>query len=541
MSGKQDNPFDGNNDFCLYQNYSKLQILAQKPYDLTQPNAITPKRIADYYAENLGYRLLYATERVNEEILKALEDLAREARVIEKMQAMQNGEIVNKIEGYPSENRKALHTAVRDLFDHPNPAPAAKEAAALAKAEVDKLRSFLEKNDKTNRYTDLVTVGIGGSDLGPRANYLALEHLKKENRNIHFITNVDPDDAAKTLEGVNLKKAVVVIVSKSGSTLETATNEALVVEKMKKEGLDPKEHLIAVTTPGSPMDKKDKYLEVFYMWDWIGGRYSATSMAGGVLLAFAYGMDIFMEFLKGAHDMDRAVLKFDMKTNLPLVAALLGIWNHNFLGYPTLAIIPYAQPLLRFPAHIQQLAMESNGKRIDRKGQPVTFQTCPIIWGEPGTNGQHSFFQLIHQGTGKVPLCFIGYEENEYGFDLVFRDTNSREKLLANLFAQALALAMGEKSDNPNQVFPGNRPSHILLAKKLTPHSLGALLAFFEHMVDFQGFIWNINSFDQEGVQLGKTLATKITNRFALRNKRMSSAPEFPLADALLDHLSKLK
>jgi len=541
MTANTQATFPGKNNFMQFASFAKLKKLAENPVDLTRSGAITPERLSKYFAENLGYRLLYGTERVNDEILTALEDLAREANVIEKMKKMQNGEIVNKIDNYPSENRKALHTATRDLFDSPNPSPAAAEGAQVARAEIEKLRTFLEKNDKTNRYTELVTVGIGGSDLGPRAHYMALEHLKKPNRKIHFITNVDPDDAAKTLGEVDLKNALVIVVSKSGGTLETATNEALVVAKMKEQGIDPKEHLVAVTTPGSLMDKKDKYLEVFYMWDWIGGRYSTTSMAGGVLLSFAFGVDIFMELLKGAHEMDKQALKLDFKTNLPLMAALLGIWNHNFLGYPTLAVIPYAQPLLRFPAHIQQLDMESNGKRIDRQGNAVNFQTGPIIWGEPGTNGQHSFFQLIHQSTATIPLCFIGYLENQYGEDHEFKETTSREKLIANLFAQSLALAMGQKSDNPNQTFPGNRPSHMMLGRVLTPYSLGVLLAFFEHMVVFQGFIWNINSFDQEGVQLGKTLANKIIARIAYRKKRVKEAAEFPLADVLLDHIEKLK
>jgi len=273
------------------------------------------------------------------------------------------------------------------------------------------------------------------------------------------------------------------------------------------------------------------------MWDWVGGRFSTSSMAGGVMLAFAFGFEVFWEFLQGANAMDKAALADDLHQNIPLLAALLAIWNHNFLNYPTLSLVSYAQPLSRYPAHIQQVEMESNGKRIDRHGQTVDFHTGSIIWGEPGTNAQHSFFQLIHQGTAIVPLEFVGFAEGQCGEDLTFQDTTSHEKLLSNLFAQAIALAQGQNSDNPNKVFPGNRPSHILLGKQLTPFALGALLSFYEHKVAFQGFIWDINSFDQEGVQLGKVLASKIIDRFAARNEGSADRNAYPLGDAFLKHL----
>jgi glucose-6-phosphate isomerase len=228
--------------------------------------------------------------------------------------------------------------------------------------------------------------------------------------------------------------------------------------------------------------------------------------------------------------MDKSVFTYEIRRNLPLLTALLSIWNHNFLGYPTYALIPYSQALARFPAHIQQVEMESNGKRISRDGEPMDFQTGPIIWGEPGTNAQHSFFQWLHQGTSIAPLEFIGFERSQYEADFEFQGTTSQEKLLSNLFAQALALAVGEKNENPDKVFPGNRPSHILLGERLTPFVLGSLLALFEHKVVFEGFIWGINSFDQEGVQLGKTLA----NRFL---KYFSGKQKFPLGEAFIKYL----
>lgn len=236
--------------------------------------------------------------------------------------------------------------------------------------------------------------------------------------------------------------------------------------------------------------------------------------------------------------MDKVALRSDPKSNLPLISALLGIWNRNFLGLPTVAIIPYSQALIRFPAHLQQLDMESNGKRIDKKGGPVDFDTGPIIWGEPGTNGQHSFYQLIHQGTTTVPVEFLGFKENQRHDDVLFKGTSCQEKLLSNLFAQSIALAIGQKSDNPNKFFPGNRPNRILFANRVDPYTVGAILSYYEHKVAFQGFIWGINSFDQEGVQLGKVLAMKMIDLFAA--KRAGKAPDakaFPLGLAYLTQI----
>ena len=251
------------------------------------------------------------------------------------------------------------------------------------------------------------------------------------------------------------------------------------------------------------------------------------------MLGFCLGFEGFKEILRGAHAMDLHALKTPTPFNLPLLSALLGIWNHNFLHLPTVAIIPYSQALLRFPAHLQQLDMESNGKRIDKQGRTCSFSTGPVVWGEPGTNGQHSFYQLIHQGTDTVPIEFIGFKKSQDPNDLEIQGTLSQEKLLSNLFAQSIALAVGKKSENPNEYFPGNRPNRILLAERLDPFTLGALLAYYEHKVAFQGFIWNINSFDQEGVQLGKILADKMLSLFsAARQDKPTDA--FPLGEAYL-------
>ncbi|MCC6127702.1 MAG: glucose-6-phosphate isomerase, partial [Chlamydiae bacterium] len=384
----------------------------------------------------------------------------------------------------------------------------------------------------------LLLIGIGGSDLGPRALCMALQAFHKKGRRVHFISNVDPDDANGVLLSVDPKKTLVVVVSKSGTTLETKTNEAFVRERFKEAKVDPKKHFVAVTGEKSPMDDPSRYLASFYIWDFVGGRYSATSMVGAVMLGFALGFSELMRLLQGAHDMDVHARSFGIGENLPLFSALLGIWNRNFLHLPTVAIIPYSQALIRFPAHLQQLDMESNGKSINREGKFCSYSTGPVIWGEPGTNGQHSFYQLIHQGTDIIPLEFIGFRESQYGRDLEIEKTTSQEKLLSNLLAQSIALAIGQKNANPNKVFPGNRPNRVLLSDRLDAYQLGALLSYYEHKVAFQGFIWNINSFDQEGVQLGKVLATKILELFAAQ-KGEEKAPNFPLGESLVRFVVK--
>lgn len=525
--------------FRQYKSAQVLKALAATPYDLTKSGALSPERLERYAAAAGDFKLLYGTQRVNDDVLLALKELSGEAHVIEKMAAMQNGEIMNRIEGADSENRAVLHTAMRDFFAHPSTGKEAVAAAKAAKAECDKLKAFLATIDKGGQFTDLIQIGIGGSDLGPRALYMALKAYQKPGRRVHFISNVDPDDAEAVLREVDPKKTLVVIVSKSGSTLETLTNEELVRRRFKEAGCNPKEHCISVTGQGSPMDNPSNYLASFYIWDYVGGRYSATSMVGGVMLAFALGFDEYMNILKGAHEMDRIALESDVHQNLPLLAALLGIWNRNFLHHPTLAILPYSQALVRFTAHLQQCDMESNGKHIDKNGHSVDFDTGPIIWGEPGTNGQHSFFQLIHQGTNVIPIEFIGFKEGQYHEDMVIKGTLSQDKLLANLFAQAIALAKGQTSSNPNKVFQGNRPSSILLGRRLDAFTMGSLLSFYEHKIAFEGFCWNINSFDQEGVQLGKTLATHILDIISAKHQGKRAA-SFPEAESYLRHLDSI-
>jgi glucose-6-phosphate isomerase len=497
--------------------YRKLLKFAEHPINLTEDGVLSAKRIHQMRAQACGYNLLYGTERVTEEVMLALSSLAEEQNVHQMMERMQSGEVINCIEGFASENRAVLHTSLRDLFDHPQTAKPAQEAAKMAKKEIDALGPFLKEIH--GKIKTLVVIGIGGSELGPKALYIALEAYKHRGVDVKFVGNIDPDDLVKTLKDCNLKETLVAIVSKSGTTQETCVNEQFARRLFEGQVKNVKEHFVAVTGEGSPLDDLQSYRAVFHMWDWIGGRYSASSVIGGLIIGFSCGIDVYMRLLKGAHEMDlHALQEKDPLQNLPLLAALLGVWNHNFLKIQTTAIIPYCHALWRFTAHLQQLDMESNGKHNDRQGAIVSYDTGPIVWGEAGTNAQHSFYQWIHQGTETVALELIGYAQSQTEQDFTYEGTTSQEKLLANLIAQAIALAQGQESDNPNQRFFGNRPSFLLVGKQLTPEHLGALLAFYEHKVAFQGFLWNINSFDQEGVQLGKVLAKKVLKGFEKPN-----------------------
>lgn len=523
------------NDFNKLPAFSRLTELALQPVELRA--AVDPARIADYRCRGGGVELIYFGQRVNGQVLEALGELAAQAGVLEQYDLMRQGAVLNQIAGYASENRQVLHCSNRDIFAE---SPRQPEATARTANELAKLREFLEDleagrlaNPAGEPFETMLQVGIGGSDLGPRALYLALRAYAKPGRQVRFISNVDPDDAAAVLQELDLSRTLVKVVSKSGTTLETLANEELVRRAYQDAGLDPKDFFIAVTGQGSPMDNPEHYLRSFYMFDYIGGRYSATSMVGLVMLGFALGYEQVLEILRGAYEMDEAATQPDPTRNPPLLLALLGIWNRNFLGSQDVAILPYSQALSRFAAHLQQLDMESNGKGVSRAGEPLGWDSGPVVWGEPGTNGQHAFYQLLHQGTAVVPIEFIGFKESQYRRDLTVKGTTAQEKLLANLLAQSLALAVGQEEENPNRRFPGNRPSSILLADRLTPATMGALLALYEAKVVFQGFLWNINSFDQEGVQLGKRLADGLLAQYEAR-RRGTTPPQDPLGRALL-------
>ena len=388
-------------------------------------------------------------------------------------------------------------------------------------AEQKKIAEFANKvhngeivNENGEKFTTVCQIGIGGSDLGPRAMYLALENWAKANNTFKmeakFISNVDPDDAAGVISTIDIAHTIFILVSKSGTTLETLTNESFVKDFIKKAGLNPAKHMIAVTSETSPLAHNPDYLAAFYMDDYIGGRYSSTSGVGGAVLSLAFGPQVFADFLDGAAAADATAKNKDIRKNPALMDALIGIYERNVQEYPSTAVLPYSQALSRFPAHLQQLDMESNGKQVNRDGNAINYVTGPVIFGEPGTNGQHSFYQLLHQGTNIVPLQFIAFSKNQTGKDVVIEDSTSQVKLCANVVAQIVAFACGKKDADPNKTFEGNRPSSLIYGEQLTPKTLGVLLAHYENKVMFQGFVWNINSFDQEGVQLGKVLAKSV-------------------------------
>jgi glucose-6-phosphate isomerase len=474
------------------------------------------KRVASYSIPmGAGLTYNYAAKQVNEQIIGVLEDLSKEAQLMEKFEALYNGEVVNT-----GEKRMVLHQLTRGQLGKKVNADGGDKREFYEKQQkaiadfADKVHSGKLVNEKGEKYTTVCQIGIGGSDLGPRAMYLALENWAKANSTFrmdaHFISNVDPDDASAVLASINPAKTIFILVSKSGTTLETLTNESFVKDYLKKDGLDPSKHMIAVTSETSPLAHNPDYMKAFYMDDYIGGRYSSTSAVGGAVLSLAFGPKVFAEFLDGAAEEDKADTVKDLRRNPAMMDALIGVYERNAQEYPSTAILPYSQALSRFPAHLQQLDMESNGKSVNRDGKPMNYVTGPVIFGEPGTNGQHSFYQLLHQGTNIIPLQFIAFKQNQLGKDVTIEDSTSQQKLCANVTAQIVAFALGRKDENPNKSFAGERPSSLIYAKQLTPKVLGALLAHYENKVMFQGFMWNVNSFDQEGVQLGKKLAKTV-------------------------------
>ena len=462
-----------------------------------------------------GFSYNFAAKQVDDEVLNVLKALAEEAQLAEKFEELYNGAVINT-----GENRLVLHQLTRGQLGNAVEADGVdkREFYVKQQARIAEFANKVHNGEITNaageKFTTVVQIGIGGSDLGPRAMYLALENWAKKNNTLkmkaQFISNVDPDDAAAVLNAVDVAHALFVLVSKSGTTLETLTNESFVKEALKKAGLDASKHMIAVTSETSPIAKSDDYLAAFFMDDYIGGRFSSTSAVGGAVLSLAFGPDVFAQFLEGAAAEDKLSANKNVMENPEMLDALIGVYERNVLGYPGTAVLPYSQALSRFPAHLQQLDMESNGKSVSRFGEPVDYPTGPVIFGEPGTNGQHSFYQLLHQGTDIVPLQFVGFRNSQIGTDIEIQGSTSQQKLCANVAAQIVAFACGKSDDNRNKNFEGGRPSSIIIGDSLTPKSLGALLAHFENKIMFQGFLWNVNSFDQEGVQLGKVLAKRV-------------------------------
>ncbi|MBR5472117.1 MAG: glucose-6-phosphate isomerase [Oscillibacter sp.] len=496
-----------------YQELQNVERLDLRTAMSGENGAERVKKYSVPMGEGLAFN--YGARAVDDKILEALAKLAEEAQLTEKYAALYNGEVINT-----GEKRRVLHHLTRGQLGETVVADGVDKRAFYVEQQ-EKIAKFVQKvhageitNAAGEKFTTVVQIGIGGSDLGPRAIYLALENWAKANNTLkmkaEFISNVDPDDAAGVLSEVDVAHALFVLVSKSGTTLETLTNESFVKDALEKAGLDPARHMVAVTSETSPLAQNAGYLAAFFMDDYIGGRYSSTSAVGGAVLSLAFGAEVFAQFLSGAAEADALAKNPDLKGNAAMLDALIGVYERNVLGYPSTAVLPYAQALSRFPAHLQQLDMESNGKSVNRFGEAVDYVTGPVIYGEPGTNGQHSFYQLLHQGTDIVPLQFMGFRNSQMGSDVVIQGSTSQQKLCANVAAQIIAFACGKDDEDRNKYFAGGRPSSIIIGDQLTPKALGAILAHFENKVMFQGFVWNLNSFDQEGVQLGKVLAKRV-------------------------------
>jgi glucose-6-phosphate isomerase len=467
-------------------------------------------------AAAVGLYLDYSKQRVDAQTLSLLQDLANACQVPQRIQAMFGGAAINT-----TENRAVLHIALR--------APAGAKILVGGHDVVPDVHAVLERMTKFTeqvhsgtwlgfsgkRIRNVISIGIGGSDLGPVMAYEALRHYAQRDMIFRFVSNVDGTDFVEATRDLDAAETLFIICSKTFTTLETLTNAHAARDWFLKAAKDPAaiaKHFVAVSTNTDEVRKFGIDTQnMFGFWDWVGGRYSMDSSIG-LSTMLAIGADGFRAMLAGFHAMDEHFRTAPAQQNLPLLMALLAIWNNNFIGAATAAVLPYEQYLKRFPAYLQQLTMESNGKQVTLEGAPVDYATGPIYWGEPGTNGQHSFYQLLHQGTRIVPCDFIGFAQplNVLG--------DQHDLLMANLIAQGEALAFGKTANEvraegmpealvPHRTFPGNRPSNTLLAEKLTPYSLGTLVALYEHSVFVQGTIWNIDSFDQWGVELGKQLA----------------------------------
>ena len=482
----------------------------------------------DKLSASFGHDILvdYSKNLITEETLELLFSLARQTELESAIMAMFAGEAINQ-----TENRAVLHTALRNrsnlpvMVDGQDVMPAVNDVLEKMQRFTERVISGEWQGYTGKAITDVVNIGIGGSDLGP---YMVTEALTpyKNHLKMHFVSNVDGTHINETLKALNPETTLFLIASKTFTTQETMTNALTAREWFLSSAQDIKhvaKHFVALSTNADAVSEFGIDTEnMFEFWDWVGGRYSLWS-AIGLSIALSIGFDNFVELLEGAHQVDQHFVETELEDNIPVILALIGIWYNNFHGAESEAILPYDQYMHRFPAYFQQGNMESNGKTIDRNGEPVQYQTGPVIWGEPGTNGQHAFYQLIHQGTKLIPCDFIAPAQSHNNIG------DHHQKLMSNFFAQTEALAFGKSEQDvrselmaagknqqeidqlaPFKIFDGNRPTNSILVKKITPRTLGSLIAFYEHKIFVQGVIWNIFSFDQWGVELGKQLASQI-------------------------------
>ncbi|MBU4185933.1 MAG: glucose-6-phosphate isomerase [Proteobacteria bacterium] len=464
----------------------------------------------------------FSRQRVDEKAMSLLFELAEARQLKEQFISMMNGEKVNV-----SENRAALHTASRNFSgnsiftDEKDVMPEIIKIRENIREFASEVHNGKIKGSTGRPFKHVVVIGIGGSYLGTEFVSRALEAFADKDIGIHFLSNVDIHNFGNIVSKIDPETTLWIVISKSYTTAETTANTNLAVSFMKEKGLDPSKHLVTVTSKGSPGDDPaNPVLASFHMFDFIGGRYSVTSAVGGVPLSLYLGYEKFEQLLKGAEEMDIHAKDSPCEKNIPLIAALISIWNNNFLGYETQAIIPYASPLQKLAPHIQQLSMESNGKSVTQEGHSLDEPAGAVVFGEPGTNAQHSFFQLAHQGR-PFPIEFIGVINPQYNkYDYKSKRVTNHQELWANLISQPAALALGKEDKNKAKNFPGNRPSSTILINDLSPESIGRLLSFYEAKTVFEAFIWGINPFDQFGVELGKKLATNIRNEIALKNEQ---------------------
>jgi len=502
------------------------QHFANHDFELRSLFQYNPNRFNEFSLQSDSYLFDFSKNLIDSKTLDLLLDLAEEVKLKEAIEKMFSGDKINETEG-----RAVLHTALRDfsdkeiLVDGENIKPAIKKVLDHMKSFSESVISGAHKGFTGKEITDVVNVGIGGSDLGPVMVCSALKHFKTR-LNVHFVSNVDGNHMAEVVKNLNPETTLFIIASKTFTTQETMTNASSAKEWFLKSGAkneDVAKHFVALSTNIEAVKKFGiAEANIFEFWDWVGGRYSLWS-AIGLSIVLSIGYENFEQLLRGAYETDVHFQTKEFKENIPVLMGLLGIWYRNFYAAGTYAILPYSQYLDRFAAYLQQGDMESNGKSVDRNGEFVEYETGPIIWGEPGTNGQHAFYQLIHQGTELIPADFIAYAKspNDVG--------EHQDILLANYFAQTEALAFGKTEDEVfaelkssgkteeeiekllnYKIFSGNTPTNSFLFKELTPFSLGQLIALYEHKIFVQGVIWNIFSFDQFGVELGKVLAGKI-------------------------------
>ncbi len=505
----------------LVRHYSDLKFLSMR-----EQFALDSDRVHNFSLKSGDLLLDYSKNRITKETVEKLLALAESVDIPDWIERMFSGEAINNTEG-----RAVLHTALRNRSNAPVMVDG-EDVMLAVNAVLSQMKNFCHQvhsgewlGYSGKKITDIVNIGIGGSDLGPAMICDALEPYGIEGLSVHFVSNVDGTDLSTTLENLNQETTLFVVASKTFTTQETLTNAQSARTWFLKTAkqADVAKHFVAVSTNAQAVTEFGiDTANMFEIWDWVGGRYSLWS-AIGLPIALYVGMDNFERLLDGGHEMDNHFRNQPLSENMPVIMGLLGVWYINFFGAQTHAIVPYDHSLARFPSHMQQLDMESNGKVTNREGHRISYRTGPVIWGTPGTNGQHAYFQLIHQGTQLIPVDFVLPVNSHYP------ECDHQSILLANGLAQSEALMKGKNAEEvrielaaegyegkaleallPHKVFPGNRPSNTLIVPKLTPEMLGQLVALYEHKVFVQGVIWNINSFDQWGVELGKQLAKAI-------------------------------